>query len=315
MKKIPFLLLETLIIIFLLSILVYFGINKYNSLFNDFPKYTVKFNDINGLEIGSPVRLAGVRIGHVVKQQLKGNKVSVTFKVVNKEAKIPKGAIAGIESSGLGGSKSLEIYPPTSKVQEGPLLQPVEPLRIDSLKEIINILSEASLDFSRTIYSFLNENAENAGAKLKNALKYLRQKSFRLQNSQQKIEESGKTAAEKTKIIKELVKETSDNIDTVRKNMSNLATSEEVKSGIHQLKETTENLADFVENGKAQQKLEELNVKVKNFNKKAKQLNEKVSKIKDRELDYIIEFNNSVKKIAEKMQKLVDSYEEKSASE
>ncbi len=315
MKKIPFLILEVCIVFSLISIIVYFGINKYNNLFNDLPKYEVKFNDIDGLDIGSPVRLAGVRIGHVVKQELKDNGVIITFKVINKNVAIPKNSTAGIEFFGLGGTKSLEIQPPQEDgAPDSPLLKPVNPLRFNSLMEMVNTLAEVTLDFSRSLFYFLDENAQDFGTIIKNAPFYLQQKSYELEKTGETIEEKSEQTIERTKEIKELVKETSDNLENVRKTLSNLATEEEIKNGIDQLKVTTENLADMIENGDAKKKIGTINDKIIVFNKKARELNKKIGKIKNREVGYLREFSDSLKKTADKMQKLIDSLEKRSNS-
>lgn len=311
MKKIPLLLLEFLAVICLITILIYFGVNKYNELFNNFPKYTVRFKDIDGLCIGAPVRLAGVHVGHVVRQELEDNKVLITFKVVNKKAKIPKGSTAGIESTGLAGSKSLEIKPPESENPGGAILQPVGPLRIDSIKEIISILSEATLDFSESVFSFLDKNAQDAGSNLKKTTEYIQKKTRELELSGERIENAGKNAIRKTKKVKEMVKETSDNIENIKKTMENIDPNEKMADSIDTIKTSTEKLTEFIEKGEARQKIQAMDGKLRKFNEKTAKLNEKINKIKNKELGYLNEFNESLKSTAEKMQKWIDSFEKK----
>lgn len=311
MKKISSFLFEFLTVIAFITILIYFGLNLYNSLFNDFSKYTVNFNDIDGLGIGSPVRLAGVRIGHVVRQELKDDKILVTFKIINKKTKIPKGTTAGIEFFGLGGSKSLELQPPSPDNKGEAEIKAVDPLRIDSLKEIINILSESTLDFSKAVFSFLNKNAQDAEKNLKNTSDLIKEKSRILQKTMPKVKKTGSDAAEKAAAIKNMLIETNNNIDNVKNTMGEIATKEEIKKGLNSLKDSTQNLIDFVETNEAKEKINELDLNVKNFNIKAKQLNEKISKIKDREVGYIKEFNQSLKTTVDKMHKLMDSINDK----
>ncbi len=311
MKKNPLLLIEIIAVVSILTILIYFGVNKYSSLFNNFPRYKVEFNDIDGLSIGSPVRLAGVHVGHVVKQELKGDKVLVTFKVINKNAKIPPGSRAGVEFYGLVGSKSIEIRPPDVIVAGDQLLKPVDPLRIERAKDLLNILSETTLDISEAILDFLDKNAENAGGKLKETSKAIKEKAKQFEHSGIIIEQNSRKTIDNTKKIKDLVKETSESIGHVKQVMGDFAGSEEVKDGINKLKETTDNIADFIEKDETQMKITELTQKMKNFNKKVKEVNEKIDGIKNRELGYINEFNESIQKTTVKMQKLIDALEKR----
>ena len=68
--------------------------------------------DVDGLIVGSPVKFLGVQIGHVMKIQIITTDVYIKFVVTQKDLNLPEGSIATVEASGLGGSKSLEIYPP-----------------------------------------------------------------------------------------------------------------------------------------------------------------------------------------------------------
>ena len=86
--------------------------------------YQIFMNDVDGLIVGSPVRFLGIQIGHVTKIQLVSSDVYsdiyVKFIITQKDLTLPTGAIATVEGSGLGGSKSLEIYPPaeTNKIDK-----------------------------------------------------------------------------------------------------------------------------------------------------------------------------------------------------
>jgi len=81
-----------------------------------YKSYQIFMNDVDGLIVGSPVKFLGTQIGHVTKIQLVSSDVYsdiyIKFIITEKELTLPKGSIATVEGSGLGGSKSLEIYPP-----------------------------------------------------------------------------------------------------------------------------------------------------------------------------------------------------------
>jgi|GEM_PF-2408318 len=312
MKKIPFIILEIVVIISLLAGLTYWGINKYNESYNHFPKYTVSFSDIDGLSIGSPVKFAGVHVGHVLEQKLKDNKVLVTFKIVDQDVDIPKGSRAGVEFTGMAGSRSLEIIPPETESSKGTRIAPIDPLRVNNLKEIFNMLAEATVNFSKGLYIFLNKNGDQANGTLKKASEYLEEKTVQLESTGEKIKQEGPKIAEQTKKIKEVMSETSENIEAVRNTIDTLATSEEVRNNFKKLQKSTGNLAEMINTGEANQKVEELNSKIQDFNVKVKQLNQSINKVKDREIGYIREFNESLQTTAKKMQEFIESGEKNS---
>lgn len=84
------------------------------------PVYRIKvvFGFANGIEIGAPVRLAGVNVGEIedidvyYDEQLQRTKVMLLAKL-KKKAKVEKDAICRINTLGLLGEKYLEIFPGT----------------------------------------------------------------------------------------------------------------------------------------------------------------------------------------------------------
>lgn len=76
--------------------------------------YQIFLPDVDGLIVGSPVKFMGVQVGYVDTVKIVANDVYVKF-ITDKDVKLPKGSIVTVEFSGMGGSKSLEIYPPTEE--------------------------------------------------------------------------------------------------------------------------------------------------------------------------------------------------------
>ena len=67
--------------------------------------------DVDGLIVGSPVRMMGIEVGHVTKIKPIKDEVFVRFIITEKDLKIPQGTVATVEFSGMAGSKSLNcIY-------------------------------------------------------------------------------------------------------------------------------------------------------------------------------------------------------------
>lgn len=81
----------------------------YKSRFNT---YQIFLPDVDGLINGSPVKIMGIQVGYVNQIDIVGEDVYVKFVITKPKTKLPQGSTATVEFSGLGGSKSLEIYPP-----------------------------------------------------------------------------------------------------------------------------------------------------------------------------------------------------------
>ena len=98
---------------FLAAVLVFYLIGT-SSLFHkkaDTYTLTARFNQTEGLAVGSEVRLAGIKIGHVVSQRLDDYYgVIVTFSVPN-YIQLPEDSAASVQSAGLIGGKYIELAP------------------------------------------------------------------------------------------------------------------------------------------------------------------------------------------------------------
>ena len=133
MKRHVFWLIELFIWLFVI-IFVIFGVRFYNAKkAAKESTYHIFLQDIDGLMKGSPVKLMGVQIGYVTEINVIDDYMYVSFYVSEKDTEIPHGAKALIESYGIAGSKSIELYPPKNKVDETSSLIFVEnPIRASS---------------------------------------------------------------------------------------------------------------------------------------------------------------------------------------
>lgn len=95
--------------------------------------YQIFLEDVDGLIVGSPVRFLGVQIGYVKKIQILTTDVYIKFAVTQENLTLPIGAIATVEGSGLGGSKALEIYPPSKDFPSEKLISVKEPTRLSKV--------------------------------------------------------------------------------------------------------------------------------------------------------------------------------------
>jgi len=85
----------------------YFLFNSFNPQTNHFKSH---FGYVEGLDIGSDVKLAGIPIGKVTNLEIENDLIAVTG-FIDKGFDIPKDSIASIRSDGLFGKKSLLINP------------------------------------------------------------------------------------------------------------------------------------------------------------------------------------------------------------
>ena len=75
-----------------------------------------KFNAIDGLTVGSDVRIAGVKVGTVVGERIdQGEYRAVVTMKINKNVKLPDDTAVHVSSAGILGGKYIKLEPGTSK--------------------------------------------------------------------------------------------------------------------------------------------------------------------------------------------------------
>jgi len=94
--------------------------------------YYMFFQDVDGLTRGSPVRMMGYQIGYVRDVKVFKDNIFVSFLVTKKNVFIPAGSTAQVEFYGLGGSKSLEIEPPSKNYTGKEIIMTKNPYRIEN---------------------------------------------------------------------------------------------------------------------------------------------------------------------------------------
>ena len=87
--------------------------------YNQHKTYQIFLQDVDGIIKGSPVRMMGIHMGYVRKVKIINDMVFVDFIINQDGIEIPKGSKVTVEFTGLGGSKSIEIYTPKDKVPKG----------------------------------------------------------------------------------------------------------------------------------------------------------------------------------------------------
>ncbi|AZL16027.1 outer membrane lipid asymmetry maintenance protein MlaD [Rickettsiales endosymbiont of Stachyamoeba lipophora] len=92
----------------------YFLFSSYNKAdYRDSSKgynITAKFDNINGINIGSEIRISGIKIGEVVSRQIDPNTYQAVLMMnIDKDIKIPADSSAEINSEGFLGGKFVAI--------------------------------------------------------------------------------------------------------------------------------------------------------------------------------------------------------------
>lgn len=169
--------------IWLIVIIIVSSIILFTQAFNVNQQYTYHafFQDVDGLQKGSPVRLMGLQVGYVSNVKLINNTVFTTFIITEPDTVIPKGSYATTEFFGLGGSKSLEIYPPTtSNVKDKPLIEVKEPIRVNKFMKFSNDMATALVDLGDSVEKMVRDedikkyqNLIIKNSDLKNAKNYI----------------------------------------------------------------------------------------------------------------------------------------------
>lgn len=178
MKKYLFWILEAfiwalVIIIFIMGIFLYKNIKLKQK-----HSYHVFFTDTNGLRNGSPVKIMGKEIGYVSNVKVMNNdEIFVSFVITYPNISIPAGTKANIEYTGIVGSRSLELYPPKTNMQEtSELIIPQNPARVQGAftnsSRTAELIYTAATNVNKTIpvknIPFIRKEIQNKSNEAKN---------------------------------------------------------------------------------------------------------------------------------------------------
>lgn len=119
--------------------------------------YQLVLPDVDGLIIGSPVKFMGIQVGYIKEIKLYEDKVLLKFIITEKGIQLPLNTVATVEFYGLGGSKSLELYPPESnelKTNDIIIAQPPKKIgdSLSLLYRMFDDISEITFALSRFVY-------------------------------------------------------------------------------------------------------------------------------------------------------------------
>lgn len=179
--------------------------------------YQIFMPDVDGVIVGSAVNMMGVQVGYVKQINIINNEVYVKFTLNKKGLKIPKGSVVTVEFSGLGGSKSLVIYPSKEYI-EGSAKHIVvqEPTRIN---DSINLMFEMFDKLAAITFRFSHASKEINNV-IKNEKEYLENSNDEKQlDKKQEIitKKEKKTTQDIIKTLKQVDKKLEETTEKIKK--------------------------------------------------------------------------------------------------
>ena len=189
------------LLFWLIIILIIVSFSSITSMWrekHDENDYQIFLQDVDGLIVGSPVRMMGIDVGHVTKIKPTNEEVYVKFILTNPDVHIPQGTEATVEFSGMAGSKSLELYLPDKNTyvdKSTPILNVMPPKRLHDAMGLLNEMFKKIGSIIYTTSSFgskleLDEiNSKDINKKEPEFNNFIKYSNTFLDDSNQKAEE------------------------------------------------------------------------------------------------------------------------------
>ncbi|MFN4227024.1 MAG: MlaD family protein [Candidatus Ratteibacteria bacterium] len=203
----------------------------------------VLFDYVSGLEIGSPVRVSGVRVGEVKKIEIlyeEKPKVLVKLKI-NPTVRISKNSRFTIKTLGIIGEKYIEIFPSTGKdfVKRGEIVEGENPLSVD---KIANMGEEILINLNK-ILSDVREITGDKEVKfwIKEILADSKNTIEKINNSFEKIDQLADGLSKTNQNLNSFIEENSPTIKKVIEDTDSF-----LVSGKKEMEETMRDIRNFL---------------------------------------------------------------------
>ena len=136
---------------------IFVSLYIYNKNIREKHTYYVFFHDIDGLIKGSPVKIQGYQIGYVSNISIVNDDVFITFVVTDKDIVMPENMAASVEFTGMGGSKSLELFVPDKASKTLNYITTIEPRRINDFYVYQNQIAQNIVTMTSDFMRMFNE--------------------------------------------------------------------------------------------------------------------------------------------------------------
>lgn len=151
---------ELLIWLIIILVIIAFSTFSYMHKVKSDNTFNIYMPDVDGLIVGSPVRMMGIEVGHIIKIRPTNDEVFVKFIITDDTIQLPQGTIATVEFSGMAGSKSLELYLPDKQTyinKDVPILAVNPPKRLHDAMGLLNEMFDKLNAIFYTSSSFGNK--------------------------------------------------------------------------------------------------------------------------------------------------------------
>lgn len=154
--------IELLVWVLLIFTALFIGIYFYSVHVKKNYTYYAFFNDVDGLIVGSPVKMLGYQIGYVSDISLiNDDDVFVSFIITDRNIPMPESMSATVEFTGMGGSKSLELTPVASKEKKN-IINVTETRRVQDMYNNQNIIADNLVLMSSGFLKIANDATVHA---------------------------------------------------------------------------------------------------------------------------------------------------------
>lgn len=188
--------IELLIWTIIILVFVAISTSLYTKAQKEDNDYNIFMPDVDGLIVGSPVRIMGIEVGYVTEIKPTTQEVFVRFLIKDKNMHIPQGTVATVEFTGMAGSKSLELYLPQEKIENNsdvPIISVQSPKRLHDALGLLNEMFEkiGAIIYTTSSFGQKLNNIEIQTGSTKDAQKFLDYTTVLVDETNDKAEKFG----------------------------------------------------------------------------------------------------------------------------
>jgi len=256
--------IEILLLCFLTTVITFGFYNLFHTNWGHNKEYHVVFHDVDGLIVGSPVRLMGVNIGTVQKIQNLYDDVHLTFVIPEKKIKLPPKVVATVQFTGIAGSKSLELLPLMKCQQINCSMMTIEPIRINKAFSIQNSIMESLVGYTKSVSDVLSQNsAKETHNLLKKTTTEINKATIGLEKLNNNLERNNKEISITSEEIKKNLKAIDDSLVFKKENTHSLNQSDSALNEFN----------NFVQANLNESNIDHLHKTINDMNKTVKKIN------------------------------------------
>lgn len=112
MKKNTFEAIVGTVVLVIAIAFLFFALNRTDFSYKGHYQVVAKFTDVDGIFVGSDIKIGGVKIGTVTSQDVDGKTYRAIVKMnIRNDIKLPKDTSVKVATSGLIGGRYLQIQP------------------------------------------------------------------------------------------------------------------------------------------------------------------------------------------------------------